>query len=274
MTPKILFTDLDGTLLNNEKQISPALHKGLQAMLANGHKLVLASGRPFDSILAIKEHLELDSNGLYISAFNGAMLYDCATNTVLQNESVPCKDAIKIINIAMQKNLHIHTYSDFMNASIVSPAQTKELEYYRQYIDCPTIIQNPISDVLQNNVPKLIAIDLNNKENLIDFQKIITTQMPSYITTVFSSEFYLEFISNNAGKGKSVTFLQTLLQLPHENTYAVGDAENDLSMLQAAGTGCAMANATDFLKSHADHILLKTNAEGGVLELLQTFAFV
>lgn len=274
MNPKILFTDLDGTLLNKEKQISPSLRKGLQDMLSNGHKLVLASGRPFDSIVEVKEQLNLDNKGIYISAFNGSTLYDCETETMLQDESIPYADALKIIDIAMTKKLHIHTYTHTMNASILSPLQTKELDHYTKHIHRPTIIQNPVSQVLHNDVPKLLVIDLENKEHLFDFQCTIATQMPPYITTVFSSEFYLEVISANAGKGKSVDFLCNHLNVPYQNSYSVGDAENDLSMLQAAGTGCAMANATDLVKSKADHILTKSNTEDGVLELLQTFEFL
>ncbi|MFI3202324.1 MAG: Cof-type HAD-IIB family hydrolase [Eubacteriales bacterium] len=271
MTPKILFTDLDGTLLNQEKQISKELHTGLQTMLHNGHKLVLASGRAFPSILKVLDVLDLDTTGIYISAYNGAAIYDCSTKEFIHKEEIALEDALTIIDLALQEKLHIQTYH---NNSIITSFPSKELEHYTKNIPLSTVIQHPISDVLPCDVPKLVSINLDNKQKLIHFQQTIANHLAPRIITIFSNEYYLEIISSKAGKGKSLEILSDYLQIDIANTYAVGDAENDLTMLQASGTGCAMSNATDLLKSHADHILTKSNNEDGVLELLQHFSFL
>ena len=76
---KLFFTDLDSTLLNDEKTVSPLLREALIKMLSNGHKLTLASGRSLHSILKVKDSLDLGTDkGIFISAFNGSLIYDCA----------------------------------------------------------------------------------------------------------------------------------------------------------------------------------------------------
>ena len=99
---KILFTDLDGTLLNDKKTISEPLKKALFQLLKNGNKLVLSSGRPFDSIAAVKEHLELPNENVYISAYNGSYVVDCSTGEVLVEKRVSIDDILHISDVAGQ----------------------------------------------------------------------------------------------------------------------------------------------------------------------------
>lgn len=268
---KILFTDLDGTLFNKEKKVSSRLRLGLQTMLDNGHILVLASGRPLKSIIDTQSYLKLTSDNLYISAFNGAMLYHCGTQTLLQNQVITNGDALRIVDLALENNLHIQTYQD---NRIVAPHDSRELAYYTRSVLLETLISHPISNVLHCDVSKLIAINLDHKESLEAFSALLTKEIGTHITTSFSNPSYLEIFSANAGKGKSVTFLRDYFHLTDEDTYAVGDAENDLSMLHAAGTGCAVSNATKTVKAAADYILSCSNEEDGVFELLEHFGFL
>ncbi len=268
---KLLFTDLDGTLLNDNKTISANLQKGLQTMLNHGHKLVLTSGRPFESIVQVKESLGLSGDGIYISAFNGGILADCNTKKILFNENISRTHAIEILDFARDFGIHAHTYTP---TAIVSYANTKELQFYTRHITLETIVNDSIDSIIGETVPKLIAIDLEDKNHLYAFQAELHQRMGDVVTTLFSNDRYLEIISKEAGKGQTVLYLSKLLNVALEDTYAIGDAENDLSMLQAAGTGIAMINGTKALCDAADYVTKHTNNEDGLLEVLEEFGFL
>lgn len=268
---KILFTDLDGTLLNDEKEISPALKQGLDAMLANGHYLVLTSGRPLNSVLEVRNQLALTHPHVFVIAFNGALVYDCSHQQILKQESISFSDTRYLLDKAKEYGLHCHTYSD---THILSERDTKELSYYRTHIHLPAMIVNDITKVLTTPPYKLIAIHLHDKQKLLAFQSAITADTKERITSLFSSDNYLEIFSKHAGKGNAVSFLCDYLQIPLADSIAAGDAENDKSMLDAAGIAVAMANGSTSLKATADYVTKNSNNHDGLLESLLTYQLI
>ena len=99
---KMLFTDLDGTLLNSNKVISEDTMKTIHEMLTRGKKLVLASGRPLHSILERKNTLGIPNHNVYITAFNGSQLYDCEQDKIIEEYglskleiNIECNDIIQ-----------------------------------------------------------------------------------------------------------------------------------------------------------------------------------
>ena len=89
MNNKILFVDLDATLLSDDKSISERNKEAIQKMLSEGHYLALATGRPVESARAVAMELGLTMPGCYMIAFNGAVLYDCSADRVLLRRSIP-----------------------------------------------------------------------------------------------------------------------------------------------------------------------------------------
>ena len=89
MNHKILFVDLDATLLSDDKTVSEENRAAIQKMLLAGHDIVLSTGRPVESGRAVARELELTQPGCYMIAFNGAVLYDCAADRVLLKRSLP-----------------------------------------------------------------------------------------------------------------------------------------------------------------------------------------
>lgn len=86
---KLLFTDLDGTLLNNDSQISPDTRAFLDEFLAAGNKLILSSGRPTDSVLEVKNNAGLSQPGILLSCYNGAQIYDCDSRRTIMAKRLP-----------------------------------------------------------------------------------------------------------------------------------------------------------------------------------------
>lgn len=265
---KLLFTDLDGTLLNDDKTISPKLRTGIIQMLSEGNRLILSSGRSTASILPVKEQLGIPDEGVYVGSYNCAHLLDCRAKEVLLESPVPFSLIRSIADAAAKFNLHIHTYS---KTHIVSEHDTKELTFYRSFIHTPYAVVNDFSEYLTEAPFKMIAINLEDTSLLLRFGEYLNENFGDSIQAFLSCPMYLEIINKKAGKGYAVDFLSKHLSVPISDTIAVGDAQNDISMIKAAGIGVAMKNGEDELKAYASYITEHTCSEDGVLEVIEKF---
>lgn len=265
---KILFTDLDGTLLNNRSQIDEEMKQALQDMTANGHYLVLSSGRPLDSILEVKKLAGINFPNVYIIASNGAVIYDCDTEKVIHEIRVSYEDVIDIWNFAKEYHVHVQTYT---SDSIITAIEDEEIAYYRQRIHLPLILSDTPLEVLKQPPHKLLLIDLHDHARIAGIQTLLEQAYGDRLQTVFSNSYYLEVFAKEAGKGNSLRHLCEHLNIPIANSYAAGDAENDLSMLQAAGTAIVMCNGTDGVKKYADIITKRSNDECGLVDIIYKF---
>jgi len=265
---KILFTDLDGTLLNNRSQIDEEMKQALQKMTSKGHYLVLSSGRPLDSILEVKELAGIDFPNVYIIASNGAVIYNCDTKEIVHETRVSYEDVTDIWNFAKEHHTHVQTYSE---DSIITATEDKEILFYRQRIHLPLILSDTPRDILQKPPHKLLFIDLHDHARLAGIQALLEQHYGERLQTVFSNPYYLEIFAKDAGKGNSLRYLCDYLAIPVSASYAAGDAENDLSMLQAAGHAVVMCNGTDELKKYADIITSRSNDECGLADIIYEY---
>lgn len=262
---KILFTDLDGTLLNNRSQIDEEMKQALQEMTSKGHYLVLSSGRPLDSILEVKNLAEIDFPNVYIIANNGAIIYNCDKQEIVHEIRVSFEDVTNVWNFAKEHHSHIQTYT---SDSIITACEDEEIAFYRRRIHLPLILSDTPWKILNQPPHKLLLIDLHNHERLAGIQTLLEQAYGDRLQTVFSNPYYLEVFAKAAGKGNSLRYLCEHLNIPVSDSYAAGDAENDLSMLQAAGTAIVMCNGTDDLKKHADIITTRSNDECGLADII------
>jgi len=265
---KILFTDLDGTLLNNRSQIDEEMKQALQDMTSKGHDLVLSSGRPLDSILEVKRLAGIDFPNVYITASNGAVIYNCDNEEIIHEIRVSFEDVTNIWNFAKKHNAHVQTYT---SDSIVTATEDEEIIYYSQRIHIPLILSDTPLEVLKQPPHKLLLIDLHNHKRIAGIQALLEQAYGDRLQTVFSNPYYLEVFAKDAGKGNSLRYLCDYLDIPLANSYAAGDAENDLSMLQAAGTAVVMCNGTDEVKKHADIITKRSNDACGLVDIIYKY---
>lgn len=267
----IIFADMDGTLLTDEKTISDDIYERVMNYTAQGGTFVLSSGRPIGSIIETAERLRLLLPNTYIIAYNGALIYDTAAKRPISEIRVPLKNVKEIMALAKQAGIHVHTYTD---DAIVSPKNDKELEYYKIHIHLPSIISEDVTKVMKTGPYKLLAVCIKDgitlpSENrgLNTFKKMVDEAFGDSMHTFFSNVFYLECCMKEASKGNAVRFLCRHLNIPVENSVAAGDADNDISMIEAAGYGVAMLNGTDKTKKSADYITKQDNNHGGFLEV-------
>mgnify|MGYP001113127741 FL=1 len=118
----------------------------------------------------------------------------------------------------------------------------------------------------------MLAIHLHDHDRLTAFRDAVADSFDGRIQTIFSNDFYLELFHPDSGKGNAVRFLCDYFHVPLSDAYAAGDADNDISMIQAAGCGIAMANAAPEVKKAADVITLKDNNNDGLAEFMRSTA--
>lgn len=278
---KILFTDLDGTLLNDDKIISDAAHKKILDMLECGHKLVLASGRPLDSILFVKEALKLPDKNIYATAFNGALLYDCYSHTTLSEQRIDIADAQSLFDAALEFGIHIQTFDE--NHHIICHKDDKELAFYQRNVKGIPLYTHNLQDVFSDKTKgpfKLLSICLEKSPDemtsskLLAFQnKLLSYEFANRFSFVCSTPYYMECFHKSAGKGNGLIRLCNILNIPLENAIAAGDAENDISMLISAGIGVAMSNGDLNIKAVADYVTVNDCNHDGIIEIIDRFIF-
>ena len=274
---KILFTDLDETLLTADKKITEKTRERILKMLLDGNHFVLASGRPINSILDVLKTLDIQkediaqegAGGIYATAYNGAVLYDCGNNTVIEQYDIPIPTAQTIFDMALERGIHIQTYTD---THIVSCADDKEIAFYTKSVKMAYKVGVELEKELVHAPFKLIAIDLEDRARLEAFRADVeSSEIGQDIVCAFSNAQYLEFYNKKAGKGNALVNLCRALHVHVKNSVAAGDEENDISMIEAAAVGVCMANGNPAVKKCADYITKNDNNNDGIAEIIDRF---
>ena len=264
----LLFTDMDGTLLRDDSTLSAAMKKALDRMTESGHRLILTSGRPLPSILEVCGQADLRYPNMLIISNNGGLIYDCDKDRNLWEHRLSQQDISYIVEKAEKAGIHIHGYTD---SHIVCHAMNDELRYYTQRIHMPLKYVADIAASLLDGSYKLQIIHLTDHEALVRFRESLLSYCSDRIRMIFSNDKYLEVLPAESGKGKALQYVMNYLPAAHSHTIAAGDAENDISMLQAAHTGIAMQNAAHNVKENADIVTASDNNNDGLLEILEKY---
>lgn len=269
MNKKIIFLDLDGTLLTTDKQIGKRSADALQRALLQGHCVAIASGRSLMGAQMVIEELGLRVPGAFLLAFQGSLIYDCYREEVLLNRSIRPRLVIDLMQELERQGIYAHTYNEH---EILTFRNSLELERYTLVTHEPVRILSDYAQLEQERMPKVIAIDYEDHEKLENFQRYYADRPQSReYNSFFSCQEFLEFCRQDSHKGSGLRFLAEHLGIPLSDTVAVGDERNDISMIEAAGVGVAMCNGHREVKDVADYITEHDNNHDGVAEVVERF---
>lgn len=269
MNTKIIFLDLDGTLLNDKKEITPLTLQALKEWTHKGHKLVLCTGRALDSVKHVRKTLGLgDFPNMYLIGYNGGEIYDCSTQTLLNRIALSYEAVEKCFAIAKEYHIHIQTFSD---THILTAKENDEILYYKKAVHTPVIYTENVMSHLDKEPCKCLAIFLHNQELMPTFTKAIQEKLGTEVNVMTSTPRFIEMFPISSGKGFSVQWLCNYLNIPLENTLAAGDEMNDVSMLKAAGISIAMKNGRDFVKEIATITTKTDNNHDGLVPILKKY---
>ncbi len=270
MDRKLLFLDLDGTLLNDEGIITEGNRVALEAALARGHGVVIATGRPLSSALDKAASLGLDKPGCYVISFNGALIYDFGRQDQVFRCSIPRDVVRRVFDKARELDLHIQTYE---GAEVLAEPWFNE-QIIGGYCKGMVIRWRVVEDIcaaLTEEPAKMLAIEEEDFSKLDRLQEFIETEMAESLECFHSNPRFLEIVKAGMNKGQAVQMLCDILGVPVSHAVAAGDAANDLSMIRAAGIGVAMANGTEEVKTYADYVTLRDNNHDGIAEIVDKF---
>ena len=262
---KILFSDIDGTLLCDDKTLPDDLREVLHEISAKGHPIVLSTGRYLPSALRQFKQLGIPSQGCYLISCNGAQIYDIGADRMVRETRIDRENVLMCFDAAEKFGIHIQTYN---RTHVISRKDTPDLQLYCKIQKIPSLVTDDIYSVLENDPPKLLVID-EDHDRVVAFHDLLKELSAGKVDCFFSNPWYLEIVSPGINKGWAVKWLCDHLLIPLEHSVAAGDAENDISMIKAAGHGIAMLNATQDVKDSADLITEKDNNHSGLVSPLK-----
>jgi Cof subfamily protein (haloacid dehalogenase superfamily) len=266
MDTKILFTDLDGTLLDDSHQISPGNQSAINEALAQGHKIVVATGRPIASARIQIARLGLNQEGCYAITYNGGLIYDTCHQNVLYSHPIPRKYVKPVFQAALGQDLHIHTYTD---THVLACRDTAALRQYTSTTLMTYEIDDENLSHLDKEPYKMLAIAEHDR--LLAFQSQVLSSYEQELHSFFSMPDLLEIVPAGVDKGAGVRWLCSYLGIPIEHSVAAGDAQNDIAMLEAAHVGAVMCNADPEITRHGTYVTRNDNNHDGVAEIIRNF---
>lgn len=270
----IFFTDIDGTLVDDEKKLSDSNRKALDRFLYDGNILCFSTGRALSGAKNLVASLGFaDRKNVYIAAYNGGLLYDTYDKKVIAEKTIPIETVFHVFDDAHTFGIHIQTYSE---TAVISEEDNAFLQKYLQIQKLPAIIVGDIRKpgAISQEPCKILAIDFDDPERIERFRDFTVPHFKKELDIFRSSPYLLEFVPKGVNKGAALKSLCSLTGVSEENTISAGDAENDLPMIIAAAHGCVVANGEQLLKDHADYVTERDNNHSAVAEILRRFAGV
>ncbi|MDE7377883.1 MAG: Cof-type HAD-IIB family hydrolase [Paraprevotella sp.] len=266
MKYKLLVLDLDGTLTNNKKEITPYTRTTLLEAQKKGLKIALASGRPTYGIVPLADELELERYEGYILSYNGGQIIDWKTRKRMYENVLSPEVYPYLYDCAARNGCVLLSYKD---EYIVSENADNEYVRHEAFLNKMKSITVPnILEVIDFPVPKFLIA--GQPDILVGLESEMQESLAGRMNVFRSEPFFLELVPLGIDKARSLAVLLQELSLTPEEMIACGDGFNDLSMIKYAGLGIAMANAQDIVKAEADYITL-SNEEDGVAHAVKKF---
>ncbi len=268
---KLIAIDLDGTLLNNNKEIS---QRNMQAIALAKNKcvrVIVCSGRVYMGARLFAKQLDLTDP---IIACNGAKISQNKDGKELFAQHI-CKEAcLEIIDLCHKHNVYYHIYADdIMLSEKMEFATLKYYERNKQLMPEDRVEIEIVADMkqkiltMQQNVLKFVIISQND-DVLAKIRR--EAHLISQVDVMSSNYDNFEIVDKGVSKGEALKFLSKELGIAPEEMIAIGDNENDISMLNYAGLGIAMGNGEQCAKDIAQYITA-SNEEDGVALAIEKF---
>ena len=272
----MIAVDGDGTLLCGDLSISAENKRAISFARKMGVHVVLCSGRSYKSIKRFASETELTQEGCFAITFNGAAIYNTFTDKELTVLKIPGDTACEIISEIqrIRRESKLEGLFDIIVYDRYDTAFTERVsEHTAPYAEATDIklkitTTGGFRKAIIEDIYKILLVGENKALSLVEkcLNERKITRMN--VSAFFSMNHLFEITNSLATKGNALEFVAGKLGVPMAQTIAIGDQINDLSMIEAAGLGIAMANAEEGVKAVADHITTKTNDENGVAEVI------
>jgi Cof subfamily protein (haloacid dehalogenase superfamily) len=256
---KLVAIDIDGTLMNDQKEITKEVNDAIQAAKAKGVKVVICTGRPIVGVQSIIEELKLNDEDDYVITFNGALVQNTYTKDVESQITLAYENLKELYELSLKIDSPLHFFD---TENLYTPnRKISAYTIHEAHINKVPLHFMPIEEVAKDMlIPKVMFID--EPERLDRNIANIPESFWDKYTFVKSTPFFLEILDPRVSKGNAVKLLAEKLGITREEVICIGDGENDLSMIEYAGCGVAMANAVSLVKEVAQFHTLSNNENG------------
>ncbi len=267
MSIKLVAIDLDGTLLNSQHQISPAVKEAVSLANQKGVHIILASGRPYLGIKPYLEELGLNTVNNYCISNNGSVIHQAYDGSHLAENLLDFADYQYFEELSRNIGVHLHALAD--NTMFTA---NRHISHYT------------VQDAYLTNTP-LVYCPANEMEPTLGFTKIMMIDHPekldigiSYIpenafenySLVKTSPYYLEIANKTSSKGTALQIICEKLGITPDKVMSIGDQNNDIQMLQYASVSVAMGNADEHIRKMVKFVT-ETNENEGVAVAINKF---
>lgn len=263
-TPEVRFivVDLDGTLLNSQHELSPCTERALKAVIAGGVPVALATGKTHHSAQGIIRRLGLTTPGVYLQ---GLTIFDA--DGVLRYQQT--HDPVAAQGAVRYAEANGHTTIIYSGMRILVRERNHETDMLLAYGEPEPETVGPLT-ALAGSIPVNKVIVVDTVERVKSARAQLQAQLDGQVTLVQALDHMLEILPPGTSKGKGVQKLLEMVGVSPEHVLAMGDAENDIEMLQLAGVAVAMGQAKPAVKAVADYITA-SNDEDGVAQAVAHF---
>lgn len=282
---KLATIDLDGTMLNQYGIVTQKTKEAIVKAREAGIEVVIASGRPIDSIKTIAK--EIKSEKYFISG-NGAIIYDIAKDEIIYENVLKKQKALEIIKICEENSIYYNIYTE--KEIIAKNLQCNVLYYHKENANKEekdkthiNIVEN-IYDYIANRDEKILKITVCDQTQTIfnsimrklkeidEIEVLDVSHMSRKMIKQGTEEipieyFYTEISAKNVDKWNAIEFLKEKMNVKTEEIIAIGDNINDKNMIEKAGLGIAMGQSSPIIKEIANQVTF-SNIEDGVAESL------
>nr|WP_320058242.1 Cof-type HAD-IIB family hydrolase [uncultured Bacteroides sp.] len=260
MKYKLLVLDVDGTLLNNEKEISTRTLATLLKVQQMGVRIVLASGRPTFGLMPLAKKLELDKCGGFILSYNGGQIINVQTGELLFEKRINPEMLPYLEKKAKKNNFAIFTYHQ--DAIITNEPENEHIRQEALLNNMKIVTVSDFSIEVDFFPCKCMLVS-NDQKALISLEEHWRKRLNGVLEVFRSEPYFLEVVPQFIDKANTLGVLLEKLKIEPNQVIAIGDGVCDFSMIQLAGLGIAMGNAQDSVKACAD-IVTTSNEEDGV----------
>lgn len=255
---RLVATDLDGTLFNQYSKLSPKTVRAVEGLKARGIAVAIASGRTCTDIADLVKPLGLETYPhAYFICYNGVLALQTFPQRTLFRKMIRGEDVRRIARWAEACGMKLHVFAEdrvYLSEGIENIIGSDP----EMMAAAPRIRVSEYDG--SDQVYKVLLFEEDARLN--EFQRTLPDDLRSRYTVFKSASHLLEFVHRDASKGLALAEVAASLKIPPSEVMAFGDEENDISMLQFAGTGIAMDNAKPDVKKAAARITMSNRLDG------------
>ena len=260
MKYKLLVLDVDGTLLNDEREISKRTLAALLKVQQMGVRIVLASGRPTYGLMPLAKTLELGNYGGFVLSYNGCQIIKAQNGEILFERRINPEMLPELEKTARKNGFAIFTYHD---DTLITDSPDNEYIKNEALLNNLKIIKEDEFSTAIDFAPCKCMLVSDKEKALIGLEQHWEKRLAGTLDAFRSEPYFLEVVPCGVNKANTLGALLEHLGVTREEVIAVGDGVCDVTMLQLAGMGVAMGHSQDSVKVCADYVTA-SNEEDGV----------